>query len=843
MTMPLDKGSFISDIRCIKLISAFRMDEPYIDSIGRWNVFGYYDYMDILSVPITAEERRKKSALECIRESARAISTGLSGQQKEHAIYAITHNRIDTINSFWNCIDSFPLVMISIIHAHHQNRSIIELHSKVEQYLIESAQEEIKSIAYLSIDCSDIIIFWATFSFTVVMENVNRICNCEELSIHDMFTICGYSKSITVDINNQGKRELLQKWAEHEAALDSVQIHLRCPSLADAHTIAKELIDSHRQYSVVGKPCLLAGQEDIFVHLQNIPVDDLVSLYATNGALDMEKLYERKVISRTSIGTAQVAVMPAAERSKETLYRYAKKVFERLHELSDHPIISVQSWYAPLCELLNELCSTEVNAASYDIYIQEILSHSVLVDYISSLKQEDAAEITSFECEERIQNYLKGWSQLSFHAMHSEWQLTQTADVNRLYLYPTKLGMLYSSVLYMTANALCYAEAGETKDVGVFFLAPTLTSHPQFDAVYKIEKLHVKLVLGNIPPDMMFLPTMLIPTLVHETAHYIGRRIRCRNRRLESIWNSLLYYSLWRNLILPLSNELTPDQAHRTLINIVSMIEIPISETSIENENYVSNLTKTFVKHNLKKLFREDLDKVIEVFHISVYKETQNVTNTINSWFSVMNGNNAIRPTIDIPDSELDTEYEGLRSIYSEAFADLCMMRLLGMPAEDYLLQIITMYRKRDLDENLDSEIKLARIYATVVVCFGESKIKKLVKHFRKQREKSSNWIYSEAYHIAKSLDRMCDLGRSERLTAKYIAFLVQESIKYLVECNTVLDEIVVSPQVKGLRRVYNTFRASRTLVNENLHELYAECEMFIKSCHEEMWARLKKRM
>lgn len=841
MNMPLEKGTSISDIRCIKLISTFRMDEPYIDNIGRWNVFGYYDYMDILSVPTTLDERRKKSALECIRESAKAISTGLSGQQKEHAIYAITHNRIDTINSFWDYIDSFPIVMISIIHAHHQNRSILELHSKVEQHLIDHAQKEIKSIAYLSIDCSDIIIFWATSSFTAVMENVNRICSYDELNIHDMFTICGYSKRIIVDVNNQAKSELLQKWVEHEAVLDSVQIHLRCPSLSDAHTIAKNVIDKYQQYSVVDKPCLLAGQEDIFVFLKSIPVDALVSLYASNGALDMKKLYEMKVISRTSIGTTQVAVMPTAERSKEPIYRYAKKVFERLYELSNHQIISTQSWYAPLCELLNELCSTEVNAASYDIYIQEILSHSVLVDYISSLKQKDEVEITSFESEERIQNYLKGWSQLSFHAMHSELQLTQTADINRLYLYPTKLGMLYSAVLYMTADALCYAEASESKDVGVFFLAPTLTSHPQFDAVYKNENLHVKLVLGNIPPEMMFLPTMLIPTLVHETAHYIGRRIRCRLRRLESIWNSLLYYSLWRKLILPLSDELTPEQAHRTLISIVSMIEIPISETNIEDENYVSNLTKTFVKHNLKKLFREDLDRVVEVFHISVYKETQNVSNTINSWFSVMNGNNAIRPTIDIPDSELDTEYEGLRSIYSEAFADLCMLRLLDMPAEDYLLQIITMYRKKDLDENLDSEIKLARIYATVVVCCGEDKIPKLVKFFRKQREKSSNWIYSEAYRIAKLLDRMRFLGQSERLTAKYIAFLVQEFVKYLVECNAVLDEVVVSPQAQSLRRVNNSFKSSRTLAHENLHELFAECEKFIKACHEEMWYRLNK--
>lgn len=360
--------------------------------------------------------------------------------------------------------------------------------------------------------------------------------------------------------------------------------------------------------------------------------------------------------------------------------------------------------------------------------------------------------------------------------------------------------------------------------------------------VYKNKDYHVKLVLGHIPPDMMFAPDMLIPILVHETAHYIGRNVRCRKVRLNSVWNTLLFFFLLQKFFdsadLKMTDKnLSVDELYAALLCVVEENYISIEEEQV-GFNFVSEVTFPSVFWNLNKLFQQPYELVDMLYRAIITSSNATLTD-INALF-LLNNPKLRQPIFPLFENEVKREFDVLIRVYSESFSDLCMIRILNLSAEDYILLIVAMYGIENLNNSFSTNIDYSRLYSTIHVCFGASVFGELfaVLDERYMREKTTeNYV---ACSIANHLLKLSRLDSVENIKSRYEYYMINEHIKYLEACNSKLQDIILLPQVDMLRKIYSSLSSNPKESVINVIEIYSMCEQFIKKCHLQLWEILK---
>ena len=416
---------------------------------------------------------------------------------------------------------------------------------------------------------------------------------------------------------------------------------------------------------------------------------------------------------------------PVANAQSNRAYDLIDKLQKAFEKEKKRP-----AWLGALMELLVELSNIEVSLTSYDIYIQAIDAQCVMITSLCELLEsskinntddaytknrkellQDAIFNSSSELAESIRDYLSGWSQLSFHAMHAEWQLTQSSDINRLYLFPAKLCRLYSLFMEQSSSILnIYGHHDNT----VFFLTPNIKNTPFFRSVYRPVGWAYKLILGIIPAENMFSPQVILPILVHEAAHYAGSSFRMRKKRniafVKCALAFLLHHLLKEDLLAQsfdlnheknfVLNLLVDNLADKQFFEVIN--KSPTN--SIDDRNDYGNQVINNVLNKINELMSLQ-PSFINALIADVIRilPDQNEESRMNKLLSIAQYYKGPDIKLDMflftSHSSIEKFLNDMMDLFRETFSDLCMIKILNLSLEQYLSIVSHGIQIRQIDE------------------------------------------------------------------------------------------------------------------------------------------------
>jgi hypothetical protein len=634
---------------------------------------------------------------------------------------------------------------VSIVHVRNEqnDESIIKRLNNIKDYITSQKAKGYIAYPYITLDCSDIVVFWFSSSFQEVMKTIYQLCTWARFAVSDMFTIYSYSSQFDSSNPSYSETELFQRWKNAEPFLDCLQVYLRSTSVANVNSKYLKMQSVLKDNNVMHEYFYLAGQDDAVISIRKIPIEVLVQIFSEKELLGTISADNNNVSAHTNIAFPYNSIADDIDHTDEIsgqkmlkndmaynlLTRIQRKISLKVAS-EKTSLLKNATWLPPYFELFNEFCNTEVSATSHDIYMQVLFCQYRFVELIENMLDEDSYSAEYDDRSNIIRQFLHGWSQLSFHAMHSEFQLTQSFDINRLYLFPAKLCLFYSAFMQLIAISLQEQsfpfKAEHIMDSCAFFITPVVDSDATFTAIYQNKKQHVKLVLGEVPADLLYAPQYLLPVLVHETAHYSGKDIRSRKERYKLLWTSF-YYEYAQMLLEPwirilginendtesILKSMYPPPYENDSHNYASVDTIELIESHLLRDIFglEDNLLNELQIRNLENLF---LSKVLSHF------------NTGTNFSLIKAFPNGIVPSTKVKWNHqtivnlLITNKELMLSLYKECFSDIVMLYVLQMDACEYLECSLFIHRirnKAELNRQLEKQENLERFYAIIRYC------------------------------------------------------------------------------------------------------------------------------
>lgn len=848
------------DVREIRLSKDFRRENNSNNS--SWYVFGHYDGLEVKKI----ELNNSIHPLERLLQESHNLTFRNNGNTKYHVLYILSNETRDRIECFWSGVEHRPLLSVSLIHfAHPLKKPIKEVISDIRKAIDSQIDSNIIDyVLYTSLDCNDLAIIWSSKSFKTTMNLVSSTWEKCYLIISEVFTIQACRFDILSGLNN----DLYKEWCLNEPILECVRVHIRESNYRKALSLAGAMdkaILSRKNSSQLGistqtNHYVIPGQEDIVIVFEKIPIEWFIDMYRQRTSGDIEDelvgILHNNVASRSvidtviSVGSVDTRLSTGTSDNIPTSISEGYLKFKSI--VQKHNLPRTQ-WLAALYELLIELSYNEVSSTSYDIYVQSKDCQLILIEYLEKIIEfhldEKYKEIYENLMDSQsdlvycLQRYLQGWSQLSFHAMHAEWQLTQVSDVNRLYLFPSKLNRLYASFMKLSSHSLnCNCDSRNKYEIG-YFLTPSMRTDAEFLSVFGRYNQQSILILGEIPADLLFVPQVLLPILVHEAAHYAGHDLRNREIRYECLVRSMLYHVV---------NEYIADELLYTFDGEYFVLERCIDrlyERVLSQKNshsdtdcYGEEVRKSILYDILNMLRNEpgfgyiafheilDTNEYIKLDRIQRRLFAQKYDGKLDeklSLESVENYNN------------IEMHFEQLITIYRESFSDLCMIKLLDLSIAEYLNVIYRSNRFEGRTENSNWEyvlqwIRFERYICVICSIVGE-------ENFQQELAKIINDKDELAKHVA--INRKDHNGIRE-LVGDLLKIYLDENedifsspyerawlLHYLeVVSKDIEKDMMKNEHIDDLRDVYQSLSIKvRSANGEELMDILEPCMMIMR--------------
>ncbi|MBD5501538.1 MAG: hypothetical protein HDR10_10135, partial [Lachnospiraceae bacterium] len=338
--------------------------------------------------------------------------------------------------------------------------------------------------------------------------------------------------------------------------------------------------------------------------------------------------------------------------------------------------------------------------------------------------------------------YFRGLNSLVNSAMHSERQFIQATAFNALiYDVPSKIMAFYVAVIHDIQSII---KSNQDKNY-TFLLTPSFSNEIYVKMIsYQNEELpHDRILMVSINEKSLYNPKGVSRRMAHEVAHYVGDEIRDRQCRKECLELSVIYIILneiFHSVFIetesfyPLIEKIREALINDEMFNLARMnysedltrVGAQIVEEFIANQEILRLLDEHVFKTMENMAAENDSRKIrltdyisqiiqlqaggltnilgevlkektwsqteIEIIKNLVMDDIKEKINHINRdsryllYLGEMEQSVALGKTDDILKRKTIGEFANmLKSIYSEAFADVQMILLLNFGYEDYL--------------------------------------------------------------------------------------------------------------------------------------------------------------
>lgn len=672
-------------------------------------VLGYFDAFQVRELQIDAEESHPFIAgyekfAECKNDKKKNLVDYSSQEQmlflnigNEKTKDGICFEQ-ETVNNFWKD-GTCPYIFLSLIHINHSGK-------------LEKALKKIHDVfqkdylSYISFDYCDIVLFAHHLQICDFLNNIKRLFvlkEGEEGVIFDTFSMVSFQPPISRDKNCA---EYLDKNGNQPEFQATINLSIRnYEKFEKWYEELEELLKKNmKKYHMFGR------------HDVSLVKDD-----ANNGWLMrmMEKLHEKdegekifwtfETYIKIPCKKDEMAMISNESEFLKTAYKNVKKnLDDGIEKLENVFSLSGSGRYLlPAYEVRDCICSIAKNSFAeefiYCIYESFLHFVSYMKNEVEHLQRKGMEwPLIEMKIADVYDKYFTALNTLVNSTMHSERQFVQATAFNAVfYSVPPKIMAFYNAYSYRIKQILCDDGCKEQY---------TFLIYPSFCPKISVEQI---LLHGDSCPDRVLTVKIseeslydiesVIYQLVHEQAHYVGDQIRCRAVRKEKIMETLLKHIAFKGRL--------GDEVNQILLPIVYTVIEPEIAADKEFESkdhdsfiYVAAMGKSLwqirkhsseCKEAFSKYYQDKTDEDVDFFdkdlsYLGIEREKQKayIVNLPTQYIDIkykLFMERMERYDIEEEVEEYESLMNLLKSIYRESYADLQMILVLAMGAEDYL--------------------------------------------------------------------------------------------------------------------------------------------------------------
>lgn len=727
--------SIYTDLRVINMKCREKSAIGKLIEADRWVTLGHFDQIDVTPLQAEPENGAPGVKLSRIAQYNQAISLSsdhdISYHRPQYILQEYPSEDSKRIEQFWSLTTAF-MVIIRIHSGGSCGQKMFE--ERIERHLRETGAavksyaelpenredvgEDVFHLSYRTLELSDIILVAKSDSATRLMQLVGQLCYLS--CVGDTFSYFCVASS---ELSDAGKKLACQS--------DKIPAVITRFAIKDANATHRFLKKYEAKWSqLIDRPIIITGTEDLMLITQKISSASLCEQIRTlHGVAAEEECRSAFDDVMTQLSVYEHELKPPEKPLRDTaIHDEYSRLDQRFHELckswfqsceiTDDRPDGMLDWMRPVREYIRSMKTISDDSNLRQTCYTVLDGTRALVrlsDEILSLERGgDKKELRARTKLLRI--IFPGISDLIEHMIRMEGELVHYPETRPL-LYDIPANLLE---LYMCLSNRCIKYYQEREDrlpiklyrlLAVPCLCRTIqVKNTPYDSYADEEALYIE-----IPLHLLYEPEYAICSLIHEVSHFGGDETRCRVPRFHAFAYCVGFY---------IASALRMAESDEAVERIVDELEnrIPLGERSfmyklepalkcavyelIDSRDFISELSTI----DSKGFARREVDKKQTAFILRVMKE--------------------------------------LRYLFKETYADLAMVNMLELDADDYIRVL-----KRELRGSVDEATYANAVEraAFVVYTLQKEEGKELQLRggdpFRKSVRSYIDWLVSSETH------------------------------------------------------------------------------------------------
>lgn len=708
-----------------------------------------------------------------------------------------------------------------------QNRE--EIRSHISEIYNEYNQGDNNSIhCYETFDDYDLVVCISSNSYDDALNIMNMIY--QKFKIMDIYTyFCSHFKHF-LNVGNFDETEVIAKNA-------SLKLDLKNTDVSGEKTI--EVIKNQLNtlgITITGEHYIL-GSNDIIYYIENLKDNQLYGLYNEDSPISLVKRKEKKYINRS-----ELKIFTNMESSFSPLLYDSDIALEDAHNPLDKEK-NICGWTEEKDNLYPEFKKI------YDLFNKNYLT-AKLDSFVYSIYH--TLKYLWNKANEKDEDYLESCNTL-YSSLQDIYNISDSFRIrinnNNFFisnfdLTPPKLMVFYNALVYKIKYILLFNnQLADNKKHFSLLVRPIRGLNVMLSPIFsKVQdnNYNSRLLMVNIPFKYISSPTLTIPFLVHEEAHYIGDIVRDRDQRAILICNSIKtmiigqFVNLLNNncdIIEYLEKNKVVDENkinYKFFEDIFSDVFNEIFEKNINDKdikikywNELPELLKSTILDSIIEFKKRVMDK-LNVFFLNNYslesEDFYDMNSKINTVDEVLSEFIKYCGEIDCFSDQIENIFE----MYSETYADIMSIKMLDLNFESYIKIVTDSVKDQIIAKKYN---KLDFVFLRIFICSYASKI--MDKYVKKKDDSYEDNVainiekYYESY--MKYIEKI-KVQPEEVINIKWDSdyfeypVMAADLIKYLESCLKMFDDILKNDEeLSKFKEMYTIFSG-----NDNVKQLKA---------------------
>lgn len=697
-----------TDLRAIIMEKSARLEDKHIQCpLDAWLALGHMDWVKVEALSASPMDT-VGVCLDLVRSCSQQLSVGQSSAsmycQPLYILKEFSRTQRELIGRFWNKQSAF--MVITRIHSTGQGQAQFE--DAVDQQMkgVALAYDgelprdclgaQVIYLRYRTLELSDIILVTKSDSAESLLSCIGRLYALEAAG--DIYSYYCIARSELYSAKTA-------KACENDC-IPLISTRFAVRSAAECRRGIKELQAMFPDRTGCASPAFfITGIEDINLIAYNNSSQQLCGIFQRILSMGndfwnaFDNCTTRLGIREESLCEFQAG--PDAGEMRKKLELACRKVLDSFLTLYQRHLFD-QDWVRPLIELLNMLCRMSKDCVLWQISYILLNGTRGIVRCVEELAKE--TPFNEKKNREIIQ-MVSGIDRLMEHIIRMEGELVHHPET-RPTLFDVPVNLLEFYLLFADQSAQYFQdreETGRNRDYWMLLL-PALCEKISIHDRLNDQESSNRILFVEIPLSLVYSPSSVICKLVHEVAHYSGETARNRTLRFSYL-TSCAAFLLADELGMGDSDTVFfsireaiqrhyPDGQWMYMRQIIRNLFRTVDRIS-QAEVYVEGFWDTYLK---EKRFSSAEKMVWMNEHVTLYRKKKRTRLS----------------------KKLDKVLWEVESLFKETYADLAMLTLLNLCAEDY----ITLLEGSEQQEELMSEVSFAyRIErAALVLCAIDEK-------------------------------------------------------------------------------------------------------------------------
>lgn len=832
-----------------KLILSENTATDAIQFEKQYHVIGYFDWFETKGFPMESE----RSLGELFKYNSKLNET-ITEYQSFQNVFGFIENPVKD-SEFWDDSSTEVMKFILFLQVDQYNKS---MYKTIDNILKKKCTNIKNYIIYYTLDKNDFVICFKSNKYTSVMNTINYLYSeCLKVNINIIYSYTNLLLKNVKNVDDNyfcDSNELIDsiciKTILNNFRITSININKKISFFTNCLSKAFYGHDSKNKIAnndIVGYEIL--GDTDCRFIARNVPLNILLQQFLNSGLMSKSnELYSNLFLSSmTSLNVIQsefVAdtklknILPNQEHKQENSTSFTN-IKSDIDESQKSKIEEIKKTlgdeYVPIISLLhrinNYILYTEHQAARYECITLKEPFNTLLCTISKNADKIKNGLISTDELYEYLNNIYNNIQE----NMRTDIRFFGISDYSmKPYYSPTKLRAFYSIIANKISDHYSKMSGLDNNTHNKFVISFTYSQATYVEQLWRELIGGHNLMLVNVTENDFYHIKDLIFQFAHEAAHFVGNeKIRKRETRLEIILEFLFkrfVYSFEEHC----TNELleSNDELDNKLLNLLqeSFDELKFSEFYDNNKKTVNQYLCTYIKELKQSNFISDesdfyymhvvenwisnflfdndhLMLILNEYQNNIFckikqkaltsqKSLKDISHMISQLKIIYNRfiNSIDKMKEDLITSN-NSDFNYIKKLMSESYADISAIVLFDLSAEDYLSFISKRIHSNISDEEpidyeyLAENSLLFQRSCIVLKAFSTFHSKNGLKNIDSYKqflsEKPTNWEYQSNYY--ETITKTCrafedNITHPCHFTYNYILECIKSHIS---KCNT----------------------------------------------------------